>query len=1017
MKTFSSALMLFFSLCTASILSAQALPGMFCSEAIPVECNSTVTGSTIGNPTDAVSGGAICGTSWGTGGQMWYAYTSTGDNQVTLMTCGSGTTFDTKINVYSGTCDALVCVGGNDDGCNLQSSYTFLATTGTTYLIRVGGFATTNGAFALSVVCDNAILGCTDPGASNYNPEATVSDGSCEYSGCTDPSALNYSPSATVDDGSCVYCNGENSVLTSLYICTFSNGGFVSMNITDPSGNVVFSSPVLGNGQIFYYDLCLDASTCYTVNMTNTSGAAGWYGGYFWINGGNGQVINESLDPNLVSESTYFSVDGSCTAIPGCTDPNATNYNPFANVDNGSCQYPVNCENATAITINMNTGAFANECSFYIVNADGNIVYQSQPYTVGQTSYFETVCLADGCYTVFLNDSFGDGWNGGYVNFMYNGIAVQFSLAQGSSSAGAFSLNTEEPCTPNVSVGCTNPLASNYDPIAIYDDGSCIIEGCTDPNAMNYDGTATFDNGSCEYCNGEGSVMAQLYICTFANGQEVELVITDDAGNVVYTASNLGTNVIFTYELCLNAGVCYTATMINNAGPYGWYNGYFWINAGGVQIINASPSPTAQSQSLPFSVNGMCSAVYGCMDPAATNYNPDAQLEDGSCIYPVGGCTDSTALNYNPAATEDDGSCVYPEACDQNLLIVTLTPGVFVNEASYDIIDANGMLVMSGSGSSTLYACVTDGCYVLNMYDTFGDGWDGGGYITVNINGVLSTYTLEPSLSYGNVSFGINAEGCVPTVYGCTDSTALNYNPAATEDDGSCVYAEDCNGTLVNVVINTQNWGSEMSWDIVAADGSIVASGSGYSSWNSYSQFVCLADGCYEMQMHDSWGDGWNGGYFQIFGNNIYAEGTVLYGNDMNYVFGINSDCGVVEGCTDPEAINYNPAATYDNGSCFYNNINGGNMPQLNNGLELEFSLFPNPANSGININLNNLEVNTPISISVSSLDGKLVSSQTYGNTEENRMIQMNVEELAAGYYFVRVDNGSKSQTIPMIKQ
>lgn len=25
-------------------------------------------------------------------------------------------------------------------------------------------------------------------------------------------------------------------------------------------------------------------------------------------------------------------------------------------------------------------------------------------------------------------------------------------------------------------------------------------------------------------------------------------------------------------------------------------------------------------------------------------------------------------------------------------------------------------------------------------------------------------------------------------VYGCTDSTALNYNPLATDDDGSCIY-------------------------------------------------------------------------------------------------------------------------------------------------------------------------------------------------------------------------------------
>jgi hypothetical protein len=35
------------------------------------------------------------------------------------------------------------------------------------------------------------------------------------------------------------------------------------------------------------------------------------------------------------------------------------------------------------------------------------------------------------------------------------------------------------------------------------------------------------------------------------------------------------------------------------------------------------------------------------------------------------------------------------------------------------------------------------------------------------------------------------------------------------------------------------------------------------------------------------------------------------------------TDCqnGVLEGCTDPEACNFNPCATIDDGSCFYNNV------------------------------------------------------------------------------------------------
>ncbi|OYQ66716.1 hypothetical protein B9G53_03365, partial [Pseudanabaena sp. SR411] len=53
------------------------------------------------------------------------------------------------------------------------------------------------------------VFGCNDPEATNYNPDVTINNGTCEYPeavyGCTDPEALNYNPDAEEDDGSCVY--------------------------------------------------------------------------------------------------------------------------------------------------------------------------------------------------------------------------------------------------------------------------------------------------------------------------------------------------------------------------------------------------------------------------------------------------------------------------------------------------------------------------------------------------------------------------------------------------------------------------------------------------------------------------------------------------------------------------------------------------------------------------------------------------------------------------------------------
>jgi hypothetical protein len=96
--------------------------------------------------------------------------------------------------------------------------------------------------------------------------------------------------------------------------------------------------------------------------------------------------------------------------------------------------------------------------------------------------------------------------------------------------------------------GCTDPNADNFNPYAVYDDGSCVlgIPGCTDETACNYDALATIDDGSCEGaepgydCDGEclndvdlDGVCDEFEVpgCTNENAENYNSEATDDDGS------------------------------------------------------------------------------------------------------------------------------------------------------------------------------------------------------------------------------------------------------------------------------------------------------------------------------------------------------------------------------------------------------------------------------------------------------------------------------------------------------
>lgn len=118
-------------------------------------------------------------------------------------------------------------------------------------------------------------------------------------------------------------------------------------------------------------------------------------------------------------------------------------------------------------------------------------------------------------------------------------------------------------------------------------------------------------------------------------------------------------------------------------------------------------------------------------------------------------------------------------------------------------------------------------CNVANIMCANANGT--GGNETIAINTVAGTYylfALEDNLGdIGGVTTGcIEVAATVPPILGCTDPAALNYDPLATVDDGSCTYP-GVDYTMSTVGINGEYVGNCLVTDcgpsVFADDGSL----------------------------------------------------------------------------------------------------------------------------------------------------------------------------------------------------
>ena len=251
--------------------------------------------------------------------------------------------------------------------------------------------------------------------------------------------------------------------------------------VTEPGSS---GSPLFDQNHRIIGQLYGGAAAC---SGSVNNGAFDYYG-RFNVSWGLG--VSEYLDPSNSGTLVLDGYPSGYNSDVGCTDATACNYDPAALVDDGSCII-----NGSVITFVLLTDNYPAETTWNITDASGSIVLEGGPYDESQTTYTSTVCLVPGCYTLTVDDSFGDG-------LQHNNVVGDYTLTDENGAVLAEMIE-----------------GGNFGSQAVHD--FCLeegtVEGCTNATACNYNDGATEDNGSCVYASG----------CDYCSGA------TDGSGSVI----------------------------------------------------------------------------------------------------------------------------------------------------------------------------------------------------------------------------------------------------------------------------------------------------------------------------------------------------------------------------------------------------------------------------------------------------------------------------------------------------
>ncbi len=649
-----------------------------------------------------------------------------------------------------------------------------------------------------------------------------------------------------------------------------------------------------------FYDIAsLGADATYGPNYTSTTYGYGHFPGPALIsNTGNlfadasaFRAAQASLTANragqLLTHITYADNLSSCAIPPPnvydvCLDPSAPDYYQTICKDCNGAIIPTNECNGT-ISATFNDGQCCTDCSFFTTqvtgvdstygNQDGEIFWDaSNP--AGSLTLGGTPWTSGSAYTATLTTS--------------NGVVIANQPPAGGT-------------TFNVNVTTVNGVQEVTIPSNAQVTVGMHITGAGIPLA-SYVGAITA---------GAQNVNVTKFLLVDVNGASV---LATASATVVGTFSVLArssfANLLPNIASGLGAGTYYTLCVTDNAGC--------------IECTNITL--------------GQSAAPTGCTDSTAFNYDSTAVTDDGSCAF----CDAASGAVVDPSGSMS-GS-LFPTGTG-------VTVDATVNASNVPQTDGSFSLTTTMQNTAAALALQTDGTqsytYTLIGLSVQGDITSSTGTVATQAGLAVTTYGNSPThtftgLDYGHYAIKVHLvdsdeasplEGCFEYFYGtvlvpvCTDLTANNTNSSSvplefqTVDNSLCTYTANC-CVLTSITESTTRAGATVCAPILEADVSCdPGSVSTYGHWNlngvqipGSSFTLGNVSAPVTIDLTDS------------FGTSLYtSNGT--YEIELTSTYSSGPDCTITQsgsftlpvcGCTDVTALNYDPTATVDDGSCIY---------------------------------------------------------------------------------------------------